>query len=470
ASIPKFMARAVRRTAPYIDDIRRVFTEVVTDEAVEKVSKRLVREAKRTGVELAEDVAMHQASREMFERALTKVGDVVAGIAKESTVDTMPKALRKLVNSRGIKFVSAITTTLNSLFVDTWLGLRPSFLWYNRIDGITKTFFTGIGLSGNFGKLDGLIKRYAGFSPYGADAALEAAEIYGKRHFWSLFSSRQNEEWLRAISATLPETARGTFGVARTYKPSFLRRLPLIGNFLNWSSGASGVIEVTGRSRLYLGSFLNYMDEGIKALLRNKWRTEFLVNMSDEASQYFNQQLGAVDGISTNNLLKIIDDFLDPGRQRVVVSNLANYPKPEAWSKPVYDEFQQKLLALTDEAAQGSGVVARADIERVIRETAEGFLEQRNAAVETVRKFFADSLPVIPASADEVYESLLYRADMKMPGDFFNVDMLKRARLSAAAGVREPGRVGTVGELITDPQLRKQYAGLLGMEVWEDPV
>ena len=63
--IPQFMRRAVMNAQPYIDDIRKVFTGVMTDDAVGEVSARLVREAGRTGVELAEDVAMRRASREV---------------------------------------------------------------------------------------------------------------------------------------------------------------------------------------------------------------------------------------------------------------------------------------------------------------------------------------------------------------------------------------------------------------------
>jgi len=402
------MRRAVTNAQLYIDDIRKVFTREMTDEAIEKVSARMIREAARTGVELAEGVATYRASREVFERALTKVGDVVASIAKENVTDTMPKALRALVDTRGMKFISAITTKLNSTFVDVWLSLRPSFLIYNQTDGVIKTFLTGIN---PFSKLDDLLTRYGKFSPYGVDAAVEAAETYGKRHFWSILFKEQNEDLLRAIGATIPETAKGSFGVARAYKPSFLRKLPLVGAVIDWSRSASGVIEVVGRSRLYLSSHLKYMDEGYEALLRNVWQSKYLEKMSSELGEYFSQRMGAADALSTDELLGIVDDVLKPGRQRVVVSTLANYPKPDALSKPMYDAVQQRLLALTDEAAQGSGIVARVDIERVFRETAESLVETRNAAIETARKFFADSLPGRFESADEMYEALLRRIE-----------------------------------------------------------
>jgi len=460
--IPQFMRRAVMNAQPYIDDIRKVFTEIVTDDAVGEVSARLIREAARTGVELAEDVATHRASRELFERALTRVGDVVASIAKENVADTMPKTLRMLADSRGMKFISAITTKLNSTFVDVWLSLRPSFLIYNQTDGIVKTFLTGIN---PFNSLGDLLKRYGKFSPYGVDAATEAAETYGKRHFWSILFKGQNEDLLRAIGATIPETAKGSFGVARAYKPSFLRRLPLVGSVIDWSRSASGVIEVVGRSRLYLSSYLKYVDEGYDALLRNVWRTRYLEKMSGELGDYFSQRMGAADALSVDEVLKIADNVLEPGRQRVVVSNLANYPRPDAIPQPVYGEVQQRLMALTDEAAASSGIVSRVDIERVFRETAEGFIEQRNAAIETARKFFADSLPGRFESADEMYEALLYRPGMKIPSDFFNKDMLQQARLADAIPGAKPRVIGTVGDLIIDPKLREQYAAILHVEV-----
>ena len=257
-ALPRFVKRAIEDIHPKLSAIFRegaaLFDDVTISGEIAKLSPT--------------DAILKQ--NDMFEEFLKKLKGTGYGDAKAARFAENPWVDKTAVNLLFHNPLTKIITGLNSVAVDIWLGLRPSWNVFNKLDNTVRMLVDGVNPATS---LSGLVKRASSYAPDLLDN-LDAVQIIKDRKFW-MGGTKMNTEFVEQLARISPSAALSTFSGELLTKVgdvkeagSILRKIPVVGAAIKRNFAKGNVIESIASLRTYYHHFFDRLDEGWEYLQR----------------------------------------------------------------------------------------------------------------------------------------------------------------------------------------------------------
>lgn len=355
AGIPRFIRRAI---AGIHDDLPRIF----------EVGAGLFDEATVSAKMLDLDAAAAiPVMDEMFEAFMKKAKGTAYGLAKQKRFLENPWVDSKIVQKLFHNPLTKVITGLNSIKIDLWLGLRPSWSVFNAVDNTVKMVIDGVDTATS---LKSIIERAGAYSPDLLDN-LEAVRLLGDRKWW-MGGTKRNREFVELLAKVSPGPALSTFSGELAKEGSILRKFPLIGPAIERGFARGNAIESIASLRTYYHHFFSKLDEGwgvlqkagVDELLSQGVTTQVVESLRTKLSVLRNPTVETVNAVFdeflsknytvTSNFNNGISDTLSSlsseakSRIQTVLDDLAiTTPGNRVSAEPILDIFTKELNRIT---------------------------------------------------------------------------------------------------------------------------
>jgi len=403
---PSYYCRAIRNAADYIDEVLAALRKTFSDDALEAAIKKKAAELARVTAEKVDpDEIVKLADKELWDKALRNASLNAYAAAVKAYTKAHPTVGKVLRASKPIQNVLQFG---KGLMVDTWLGLRPSWNVFNFVDNQVKLLLDGVN---PFNKLDRLLQRYTTYSPEML-GALDALDTIRGTKFWNL-STTSHKTYQEALQKLLPKQALGTFGeeLFTEAKPSFLQKLPISKQTIDWNRTLAGRIEMPARARKYLASFFEYLDKGYDDIVKRVPQVKIgdtTYRLSGAAVEALRARLRRVRNPTVNAVTRAVDDLLLDGEVVITPRLGADFGETlAALPTDIVKGVQKALDDLAVLSTRSEGKVTRAQIVQIFDDAAEQIRRAYDETVQSGIRAFEDTLPELPESTDETYRLLV---------------------------------------------------------------
>ncbi|KKM99855.1 hypothetical protein LCGC14_1143660, partial [marine sediment metagenome] len=312
-ALPRFVKRAIEDIHPKLSAIFRegaaLFDDITISGEIANLSPT--------------DAILKQ--NDMFEEFLKKLKGTGYGDAKAVRFAENPWVDKTAVNLLFHNPLTKIITGLNSVAVDIWLGLRPSWNVFNARDNTVRMLVDGVNPATS---LSGLVKRASAYAPDLIDN-LDAVQIIKDRKFW-LGGTKRNTEFVEQLARISPSEALSTFSGELLTKVgdvkeagSILRKIPVVGAAIKRNFAKGNVIESIASLRTYYHHFFDRLDEGWEYLQRADIEEISGGILSDDVADAIRSRLNILKNPTTATVASQFDDVLS--QNHIVVSNFNNH-------------------------------------------------------------------------------------------------------------------------------------------------
>lgn len=411
-NMPRYFRRAWEGVQPVLDDVAGAMKRVFGEAALEKAL-----------VDVGDEVVRRRIVKELFEEGVENASGLVYRTAIEEAVEKDPVLRSAFVKWAKGSLPYRFLTEFNSVAVDTWLGVRPSWNVFNMIDNAVKLVLDGIN---PVTSVPGMLDRYAKYTAEFLGAGDDVRKLRDIP-FWDFARKAKSDEYVEILRRNLPRQVTGAFasGIRKT-KTGF-RKYGLtegtLGRAADWNYALGERIEMTFRSRAYLHNFFEYIDDRWDIMSK---RPAVLrvgnVNyaVSEEVANYLAARFGSVSEPTPEFVQSVFDDLLRTDRVTFISSNLGlgiedtlHYVDQDVVKKGQRDLWD--LVRHGDDGPVTTKQAIREQFERIRNE-----IRLRNQEeIATGIRAFDDMLPELPETADEMYEILVHGVPEPAMEDLF---------------------------------------------------
>lgn len=393
SAIPRYYRRAVRGAQPYLDEVAGSL-------------KRAFKAGERVLSQITDPVIRAAKEAQLLDEALEVASKRAYRVALEEAVEQNPWLVKGFSRWLKKRWIYRAVHWFNSVAVDTWLGLRPSWNIFNTVDNMVKLVIDGLN---PFTSIPSMIRRYAA---YIGDTGRWADDVESLRkiRFWNL-GKGASDEYVSILQRNMPRQLTGSFAAGIGKRPSFLRKVPGVGKIIDWNVVLGERIEMTFRTRAYLQYFFETIDTNWDEMLKRPVAVQLgdsVVAASDEVAEYIRTGLKRITEPTPQKIQAFFDELTKEGVLEVVSSKLGSGFEDtlQFIDKDLAVDVASRLDGLAKQSAKGPLVVTMQEIDEVFDEAAAEMVRRYNQMIESGLKAFDDMLPEMPATADEMYKVL----------------------------------------------------------------
>ena len=243
--LPRYYQRAWDLVGEQLPDAFKKMDEVFSDNLIAKAID---------GLDEAEAIVRHN---ELFEEGLEKLKGTAYAQAKAARLAENPWIDSKFVHAMTNNIVAKFVTGVKSVAIDSWLGLRPSWNIFNKIDNTAKMIIDGVDMRTS---MRAFVTDYSFYAPDILDTT-SAIESLIRPKFFS-FSAETANEYVQQLSRVVPGEILATFSKELGREASVLRKVPGVKQFLETNYAQGGKIEAAARARTYFTKFFDSLYDG----------------------------------------------------------------------------------------------------------------------------------------------------------------------------------------------------------------
>lgn len=395
ADMPAYYRRALAGVQPYLDDVIEILTARAGLEVLEKGLKDVTDLTKAAMI-----------VDELFDDAVSKASGMAYSKAVDAVAKKNPWLQKGLVRWLSGNSVVRTMTDFNSVAVDTWLGLRPSWNVFNMVDNTVKLALDGVS---PFTSVPNMLRRYGSYME-GAPAWADDVERLRDIPFWRI-GGEVSEEYVETLQKMVPRQAGGTFAAGVRQRPSKLQKLPGTKQMIEWQTSLAERIEMTYRARAYLHHFFDAIDSGWDDILQRPIVSEIVgqpMSLSDEAAAAVRAKLKTVQNPTPEKVRAILEDVLRVDRLEVVNPRLGlgiddTFHHLDDDVVKGAKQYLDDLVRLGDSGPQ---VVTIQEIDGILDDTAQELVRRYNETVQAGMRTLDDMLPGLSDDVDDMLRVL----------------------------------------------------------------